>query len=70
MTSAPEPGCDCDRFYADLDRFDEAFERLGAIRTGHDGREAFTCPDPAKAPADMIQAYQRLLRHGYANGLI
>lgn len=56
-----------DVFDADHRRFNDAFEKAGAVKTTDDG---FAYIDTALVPAHLVSAYERLMQHGYANGLL
>lgn len=51
----------------DLERFNKAFERAGAVRTALDG---FQWVDDTKVPPELMRAYRLTLQYGLANGLL
>jgi len=54
-------------FDADLARFNATLNDLDAVVTEPDG---FRWIDRTKAPAELLEAYCRLVSYGYANGLL
>jgi len=54
-------------FANDLARFNVMLNDLDAVVTEPDG---FRWIDRTKAPAELLEAYCRLVSYGYANGLL
>jgi hypothetical protein len=54
-------------FNADLEKFNAAFERAGAVLTYEDGSKGV---DPTNVPQWLLDAHSALLSYGYANGLL
>ena len=52
-------------FANDLARFDAMFNDMDAVVTEPDG---FKWVDPAKVPAEFMDAYASLVSYGYASG--
>lgn len=72
MTTTPPPAPPAGTplqavFDRDLERFNGWFHAAGAVVTHDDGTRGI---DPAKAPADLVRAYRKLICFGAANGLL
>lgn len=56
-----------DIFNADLNKFNAAFKKMGAL-IEDDG--VIVGVDPTVAPAVMLNSYKNLVSYGYANSLL
>jgi len=54
-------------FNADLDRFNAAFQKAGAVGVLADG---FQYVDEEMLPRELVNSYRRLVTYGFARGLL